>query len=337
MFTPSNTAGLSASGAITPAYVAVFGPVAGVVSANDGVLSAYSQSSVARSPAPLVHSSPSSGFAALQRAERAMGIQEELEALAKDIDRRGGHSPKFSMPKGQEEPLQLSHGDVVWLPRDAIASNVSRGLYGFLSGRDGAEYLANLVRPFPITSEVREALTPVGDLHKEAVEALQPGKGWKLHLNFDHTNRDVVSRIGIVLERLMGRGIVVNFKIGQGGGVECGAPGKEATVYVGHGYRAKSVAKFLHNNYSYLLKPPAGDTLVDDILMAPLIAARFDLSHTYYHDFNQYGWHGIPFVMGDGRRHSRRNGEEARAFAHAVLAARFGEFFTEGLDGSTRP
>lgn len=340
MITPSITTGLAAPAAIGHAHEAVFGPAAGIVSPAVSAASAYSQAPVASSFARPVGSAPSSVFGALQRARRAIRLNEEMDALAADIEQRGGYSPKSMMPKVLEAAQEFNRGDIVWQTLYEPASSILPGLYEYRIAQEGAEYLANLYprrRPFFVTPEVREALVHVWDLHKEAVEALEPGKGWKLHLNFDYKNARVLSKIMGVLGRLALRGIIEIFKIGNGGGARCGAPGKEATVYVGHGYSAKRVAEFLDRNISHLLAPPAGDALVDDILMTPMIAARFDLSNSYCFDFNQYGWHGVSFVRGYARTDSRQNNEDARAFAHAILVARFGEFFTDGFEGSIRP
>ncbi len=340
MFTPSVTTGLAAPAAIGHAHEAVFGPAAGIVSPAVSAASAYSQAPVAPSFAGPAGPVPSSVFGALQRARRAIRLNEEMNALAADIEQRGGHSPKSTMPKLSEAARGFNRGDIVWQTLYEPASSILPGLYEYRIAQEGAEYLANLYprrRPFFVTPEVREALVHVADLHKEAVEALEPGKGWKLHLNFDPSNEGIISQLLDVLGRLALRGIIEIFKIGNGGGVAYGAPGKEATVYVGHGYNAKRVAEFLDRNIFHLLAPPAGDALVDDILMTPMIAARFDVSYSYCHDFLQYGWHGVPFVATDGRRNSQRKGEEARVFAHSVLTARFGEFFTDGFEGSIRP
>ncbi|MFA4874203.1 MAG: hypothetical protein WC956_10400 [bacterium] len=268
-------------------------------------------------------------------------IDDAISRLLDDVARHKGHQPQFRMPTADPGSVAFEKGRAVWVTKTLLTEqgrSLIRGYYRFLLDQEGNQYVGNLRGCYPLTPEIMAVLAPVTDLQKEAVEALPRGIGWKLHLNFDYTDAAIVKKIRTLLEAMKQRGIIDTYKIGCGGGKDCDQPGKEATVYIGHGYKAKKVAEFLERHYSHLLLAPEGDALIDDILLNPMIAARFDLTKSPAEcEFNQYGWHGVPFVHGDGRPHSPRRDEAAREYAYKVLAERFGEFFTDGFVGSRRP
>ena len=56
-----------------------------------------------------------------------------------------------------------------------------------------------------------------------------------------------------------------------------GAPGKEATVYVGSKDDAFVVAKMIEDGLRDVLLPPTGDALVSDIEFTELVMGRFDV------------------------------------------------------------
>jgi len=175
----------------------------------------------------------------------------------------------------------------------------------------------------PLTDKFRKALAPVRDLRAEAVRQERPESGWKLHLNFDGENFAVRARIAAILRKLEQESLVAGWKIGHRGGKRAGAPGKEATVYIGHGKKAKLVADYLNRELADVLRPPEGDTLDDDIRLSGNVVGRFDLNGDP--EFHQYGGNGIPYRMQDMR--SRTPSAEAAKKADAVLRERYGDFY----------
>jgi len=337
MTVANNTISYAALGTASLAYVALFGPDAeAATQAGEASSDIYisPRSSGDFSPASFIPSNATSGQGALERAAREIDLHREMATLASEFEGLGDYLPKRIIPEKRADKDEFNHGDLVWLTKPVIVPPfvAQWGLYAVVGGS-----IVNLDRRAPLTEALQGCLAHVFDLQKEAVEALKPGLGWKLHLNFDYAHRGIVSQIEAVLRKLVGHRLITTFKIGRGGGVESGQPGKEATVYIGHGYRARRVAEFLHRNCSHLLLPPVGDTLVDDILFTTMIAARFDVTHSYCNDILQYGKHGVPFVKGDRRFYEKNNGEDARKFAYSLLAARFGDFFTDGFKNAVRP
>ncbi len=169
------------------------------------------------------------------------------------------------------------------------------------------------------------------------------GKGWKLHLNFDADNPRTVAEISRVLEKLKERTAITTFKIGSGGGKKAGADGKESTVYIGDKNKALTVATFLEGELASLLDAPEGDTLTDDILLAPNIMGRFEVGQVDP-EFHQYGGPGFPVLLKEfsliitekdpiKRRELVRQKQIASL---AYLEQKYGDYFT-GTQEETLP
>jgi hypothetical protein len=92
-----------------------------------------------------------------------------------------------------------------------------------------------------------------------------------------------------------------DFKIGEGGGSAVGAPGKEATVYVGSKDDAVAAASRIEEELGKLLLPPAGDTLSDDIQFTVHVMGRFEILG-WDLDFIPKGFRGFPMLCVDARR-----------------------------------
>jgi hypothetical protein len=258
-------------------------------------------------------------------------LNGRLAHLCGDVDRHILYRPQSKRPEADPDNVKFEREGKVWVAR-AIPGcpAVFAGLYYFVEDNRGNRHITNLTRTFLLTEEVQKSLAPVRDLQKESVEALSPdNNGWKLHLNFDHTNEQVKKKIRAVLMELLAFNLIYDFKIGGGGGVEFGAPGKEATVYIGHGYAAKKVAEYLQENIADVLLPPEGDALTDDILLTSLVAGRFCIDDGVV--FHQYGGLGVPYLMNSVKR--REGGEEARDKAYRLLEERYGDFFAAGFEG----
>lgn len=185
---------------------------------------------------------------------------------------------------------------------------------------------------------VTEEMLPTNPDHEKARIAAENmkkrGKGWKLHLNFDPDNKFNVWRIENFLETLEIQGKISAFKIGHGGGKADGAPGKEATVYVGAKDDATELAKIIEERLSPELLIPEGDTLEDDIPFSDKVMGRFELVK-FDPDFHQYGKEGVPFLIEDVARAqiARLTGEtyssdEARLRADYILRKRYETFYT---------
>jgi hypothetical protein len=141
---------------------------------------------------------------------------------------------------------------------------------------------------------------------------LKSGKhGWKLHLNFDAGDPTVVTQVSLFLKEMKGRNLC-NFKIGKGGGKAAGAPGKEATVYVGSKDDAFVVAKMIEDGLRDVLLPPTGDALVSDIEFNELVMGRFDVMK----------WDPDPLGYFRAQIFGGRAGREA------LFVQRYGTFYT---------
>jgi len=134
-------------------------------------------------------------------------------------------------------------------------------------------------------------------------ELSRQGKGWKLHLNFDAEDTNKVFAISSFLNTLEEKNVISQYKIGHGGGNAANAPGKEATVYVGHKDKTDLVANLLEHALGTVLDDPEGDTLRDDIVFRPHVMGRFDVCHIDP-DFYQYGAKGFPLLKNDIRKSS---------------------------------
>jgi len=129
-------------------------------------------------------------------------------------------------------------------------------------------------------------------------DAMRKVSGWKLHLNFDPDNPEVVANFMQLLDPMKAAGAVSTYKIGHGGGRKAGAPGKEATVYVGHRDKAQLVADFIG---SYMngdgLLAPEGEALHDDLPFNDLVVGRFEVTNTHFEVLSQYGMQGFGAPM----------------------------------------
>ncbi len=168
------------------------------------------------------------------------------------------------------------------------------------------------------------------------------GKGWKLHLNFDYKDRQTVSGVKGFLESLRQSGKINGFKIGNGGGAEMDAPGKEATVYVGHRDKTSEIAKVIDIELVDTLLPAVGDVLENDTSFHGNVWGRFEVN-SLDGDFSNYGEDGYSILQVDGEQlryggmlYAGLKGDAAkrvfyvaaRQRAKELLTYRYGEFFT---------
>ncbi|MDQ5885706.1 MAG: hypothetical protein QG628_103 [Patescibacteria group bacterium] len=170
-------------------------------------------------------------------------------------------------------------------------------------------------------------------------EIAKLGKGWKLHLNFDAENIQTVSTVRTFLKVLKDHDAITTFKIGEGGGKEYDAPGKEATVYVGHRDKASMVAQAIEESLASILIDPEGDTITDDIEFMPHVMGRFEVGGLDP-EFHQYGAKGHPLprtairdlifsseLKSDLTARQKFISEQT-AIADTVLRDRYGVFYT---------
>lgn len=156
------------------------------------------------------------------------------------------------------------------------------------------------------------------------------GAGWKLHLNFDAEDPIKVATVDTVLDSLQLGKRILQYKIGHGGGRASGAPGKEATVYIGSRDNAEIVARYIGQVLDPVLDPPEGDTLHDDRPFGEAgtkVMGRFDIGR-YDRDFHQYGPNGLPLLNQDVDPWNKIDRDAAIARAEAALVSRYGEFYT---------
>ncbi len=169
-------------------------------------------------------------------------------------------------------------------------------------------------------------------------EIAAQGRGWKLHLNFDAENQMTTNAVRDLLTALKQHAVISQFKIGMGGGKAHDAPGKEATVYIGHRDKANLVAPIIEGAIGGLLELPEGDTIRDDIPFTPRIMGRFQISGTDS-QFHQYGHKGLSWTEADMGRllwEDEAKTETGRARiidenhnnAKQILTERYGVFFT---------
>lgn len=138
--------------------------------------------------------------------------------------------------------------------------------------------------------------------HDNAIPRLEPGFGWKIHLNFDYRNPETIAKVRECLDRIPG----ITYKIGNGGGIQANQPGKEATVYIGDFQTMQEVAKTVETELGEILldhknttfKSVFGESfeseaLTDDIPVSSSgkIMGRFDVSRGSVKgvEFMQYG------------------------------------------------
>ncbi len=167
-------------------------------------------------------------------------------------------------------------------------------------------------------------VTPAANVPAKA-KALEPvtKHGWKIHLNFDPTNPNVMFAVQSQLQWLKDDFEIFDFKIGQGGGIESGQSGKEATVYVGSFDQMIKVVNLIENKMGCILldhdpnvidfleiklgiaahtadegHPTFGlDTWSDDVPALEGSLKYFVRYNVWPHPlFNQYGADGIPFL-----------------------------------------
>lgn len=104
-----------------------------------------------------------------------------------------------------------------------------------------------------------------------------------------------------MLDELASDHAIPAYKIGNGGGVESGAPGKEATVYIGSMPETQKIAEIIDKELSGVLLPATGDVLQDDLPFSGNVWGRFSVvgSQPRVNDFElegflQYGLDGVP-------------------------------------------
>jgi len=145
--------------------------------------------------------------------------------------------------------------------------------------------------------KIRPVPTPKGD-ELERIKTSRYPYGWKLHLNFDPYNPDIVKAVDDFLAGLKQDGHIKSFKIGQGGGKEAEAPGKEATVYIGPLDQTAQVAEIVSSGLQGVLLPAEGDALTDDVPISRdgLVWGRFATRTD--RNFINYG-NGVPLLEVD--------------------------------------
>ncbi len=148
-------------------------------------------------------------------------------------------------------------------------------------------------------------------------EIANKGYGWKLHLNFDAEDPVKVQIVGDFLTGMKEQRAIFDFKVGEGGGKESDAPGKEATIYIGHRDKAKAIAPAIEQALDGMLDEPEGDTLTSDITFTKKISGRFDIGSSN----DEFSGHG--------RRPNLRRA--VRSWYEAELAEKSEEDFTESL------
>ncbi len=190
------------------------------------------------------------------------------------------------------------------------------------------------------SGRLREENEPVQTRKLIFQEIASQGKGWKFHLNFDAQDPAKVQTVGNFLTAMEECGAITAFKIGKGGGKESDAPGKEATVYIGHRNKANAMAPIIEEALGGVLDDPEGDALKDDVVFTPLVRGRFEITNLDP-EFHQYGAKGHPLLRDDMRgspqwqrtsmvdeQDSARFKKEATARANSCLKERYGVFYT---------
>jgi hypothetical protein len=233
----------------------------------------------------------------------------------------------------QAEPnaVRLVPKEKVWLTKSLVAdrTTVFSGLYYVMHEGNGKPVLfsKNQGVMIPITPEIRANLAPVRDLQSEALRMVKRDQaGWKLHLNFDSTNEMARQKVEYALQELENSGLIVTWKVGHGGGETSGQPGKEATVYVGDGEKARDVAQYLNQILTGILKPPGSTVLYDDMQLEGNVWGRFDICDD---DFMQYGQGGVPFSIDLHKQlfSKRIPLQQAKEQSHAELLKKYGDFY----------
>lgn len=166
--------------------------------------------------------------------------------------------------------------------------------------------------------------------HERWRELEREGIGWKLHLNFDPQNLELARLVTDQLEELKEDGQIAKFKLGNGGGAEDGAPGKEATIYIGPFDKAVRVTTQIESKLGTHLTDPEGDALIDDTPFTSKIMARFDIGGTRLGrdpDFHQYGANGVPYLNKDMDPFNKKPRNIAITNATEVLNHRYGAYF----------
>ncbi len=293
-----------------------------------------------------------------------LSFPADVVQLADEINKKVQTHSKGKFPSKEAIEVPFKQGQFVWLVEKM--ENAYPGIFQMVE-RSGKKYIINqyqgaepILVPF---EQAKTALVPVVNLQKEAIEMLDRSKGWKIHLNFDANDGEVVREIQFLLTTLLSAGVIRTFKIGEGGGAKYGQPGKEATVYLGYGHTVKFVADYLEKvNAEYLttrgkalLREPSygarknmDDVLATDLLVTKFIAARFDVAAQEGklsgadNDFHAYGPAGFPNLVGKNLKlilsglsgvKRAESFEDLNALSHKILAERYGEFYTDGFKG----
>lgn len=157
-----------------------------------------------------------------------------------------------------------------------------------------------------------------------------PNIGWKLHLSFDTSNKQVVDHIELFLSYLS-KWFGVVYKVGR----NSGQTGKDATIYCGSKKDAQDIANFIKDDIGLYLQHPHGDALKDDILFNDKVAGRF--TDARFSNFNQYGGKGIPFLNDDvanslwhDKKTWNRDDWYKKSYdtADKILRNKYGEYYT---------
>lgn len=146
--------------------------------------------------------------------------------------------------------------------------------------------------------------------------------GWKLHVGAEPQHHDAVEK------HLQAIGLP--YKKGHNGG----QAGKDFTVYAGSRDKAQAAAASIHETVGHLLNEPSAEVKNDDAQLAGHVHGRFDIG-AKDKKFHEYGSGGVPYTADDmhNRAFGNADGSEfdhaaAKAKAHAILAKRYGSFYT---------
>ncbi|MBW2995139.1 hypothetical protein KY312_02200 [Candidatus Woesearchaeota archaeon] len=120
--------------------------------------------------------------------------------------------------------------------------------------------------------------------HVESEYFLRKHNGWKIHLTVKPENHCLV-----YLHLL--HNVPYNSKYG-----DSDQTGKDFTTYIGSWDDMQHCAEGLEKNIGHVLEPPSGEGLHTDLVVAPKIAARFNVTNFRFH---QWGHKGISFLWED--------------------------------------
>lgn len=182
----------------------------------------------------------------------------------------------------------------------------------------------------PISDETRrlfekiDAGTIPSDTIASNISRIKKNGGWKLHLATDNVDEvsNILSDLGYT------------FKVGR----SSGQVGKDITIYVGSRVDANILAAEISDKAAGLIKSPVGDTLIDDVELAPNVMGRFDIGSSDKR-FHQYGINGVPFLNDDMLQvqMGTLTKEQAMQKAQMLLQTDYGEYFSGKYSPTSYP